>query len=287
MHPADPFPRRTATPGRLAPWLLELARTLPGLIDSYLPGRGLDGPTRERLMLAVTEVNGCRYCAWIHGPWQDLLGDSSSTDLTETMETWARACAEAGHPVEPGPLADRLPGGALQAARATVAQIQIANLVGNTVDGLLARVTRKRSLDPVAAAGELILVAAALPIAVPMVAAGAALRFAGRVVPPMPVPTTPASGEANLLAHLLAEALPRLLRHGAARLAVIGAPMEVAVGVQAGRTEATVRVGRGRLAVENGIAPDSLVVLGGDVDALLRLATGDFSHLSDLRLRPS
>jgi hypothetical protein len=130
-------------------------------------------------------------------------------------------------------------------------------------------------------------VAAALPIAIPMVALGAAFRLVGRVVPPMPVPSTPPAGEANLLAHLLAEALPRLLRHGAARLAVIGAPIEVAIGLQAGRTEATVRVGRGRLGVENGISNDALVVLGGDVDALLRLATGDFSHLADLRLRPS
>ena len=40
----DPFPRRTATPARLAPWLIEVGRTLPGLLRSYLPGRALDPP---------------------------------------------------------------------------------------------------------------------------------------------------------------------------------------------------------------------------------------------------
>lgn len=29
-------------------------------------GRSLSPGTRERLMLAVTEVNGCRYCSWVH-----------------------------------------------------------------------------------------------------------------------------------------------------------------------------------------------------------------------------
>jgi len=38
--------------------------------------------------------------------------------------------------------------------RATVAQIEVANLVGNTVDGMLARLTRKRPLAPIAFARE-------------------------------------------------------------------------------------------------------------------------------------
>ena len=32
MDRRDPFPRRTATPARLLPWIAELAKTLPGLV---------------------------------------------------------------------------------------------------------------------------------------------------------------------------------------------------------------------------------------------------------------
>src|SRR5581483_1643257 len=47
-------------------------------------------------------------------------------------------------------LRDVLPEAALSAVRATVAQIEVSNLVGNTVDGMLARLTRKRPMAPVA-----------------------------------------------------------------------------------------------------------------------------------------
>ena len=35
MDRDDPFPRRTATPGRVLPWLVELIRTAPGLAATY------------------------------------------------------------------------------------------------------------------------------------------------------------------------------------------------------------------------------------------------------------
>src|SRR5437868_14820177 len=108
MNRRDPFPRRTATPARLAPWLVEVGRTLPGLMRSYLPGQALDARTRERLILAVTEVNGCRYCAWIHGSWQDFLGEAAVHDAEEALLAYARACAEAGRPLDPEPPSARL-----------------------------------------------------------------------------------------------------------------------------------------------------------------------------------
>src|SRR5436309_8792645 len=181
MERCDPFPRWTATLARLAPWLFEVGRTFPGLVRSYLPGQTLDPRTRERVILAVTEVNGCRYCAWIHGSWQDFLGENSLVDADEALLTYARACAEAGRPLDPAPLADVLPPDVVASVRATVAQIEVSNLVGNTVDGLIARLTRKRPLDPVNAAGEAAVVAAAVPLALPMLAAGAALRTAARL----------------------------------------------------------------------------------------------------------
>ena len=286
MDRSDPFPRRTATPGRLLPWIVELGKTLPGLVRSYLPGQALDPRTRERVILAVTEVNGCRYCAWIHGSWQDFLGENSLVDADEALLTYARACAEAGRPLDPAPLADVLSADAVASVRATVAQIEVSNLVGNTVDGLIARLTRKRPLDPVNAAGEAAVVAAAVPLALPMLAAGAALRAASRLAPPVPAAQMPPAGEANLLVHLLAQLAPTLLANAALRTAVLGSPVVLVVGLKAGRTTATVRAGRGRLALDNGISPDVVMVVEGDVEPLLRLASGQvLQEARNLRIR--
>jgi len=288
MDQRDPFPRRTADPFLLAPWLVELARTAGGLARSYLPGSPIDARTRERVILAVTEVNGCRYCAWIHGSWAAYLGDpvEGPADAEEALLAYARACAEAGKPLDPSPLADVLPAEALGAVRATVAQIEVSNLVGNTVDGLLARLTRKRPLDPLRAAGEVATVVAALPLAVPLLALGATLRAIDGLAPPVPEVQTPPAGEANLLAHLLATTVPAYLANAGVRLAVLRLPVALSIGMRAGRTSATVRIGRGAVEVVNGIAPDAIVVLEGEVEPLLQLATGSLvRELSTLRLK--
>jgi AhpD family alkylhydroperoxidase len=282
----DPFPRRTATLPALAPWVGELARTLPGLLRSYRGG--IDARTRERVILAVTEVNGCRYCAWIHGAWQDYLGERGAADVEDALLAYARACAEAGAPLDPAPLREYLPDDAVQAVRATVAQIEVSNLVGNTVDGLLARATRMRPLDPAAAARELGVVGVALPVAAPLLALAGAMRAVHRLAPPVPAVETPPAGEANLLVHLLAEATPTLLANSLLRLLVLRAPVRVAVALRAGRTAATVRLQRGRVTLENGVAADALAVVEGDVEPLLRLASGSLlAELGRLRLRPN
>ena len=83
-----------------------------GIGDRKLRGLAKDGPIfvalnempkddevpKFAVILAVTEVNGCRYCAWIHGSWQDFLGENSLVDADEALLTYARACAEAGYP---------------------------------------------------------------------------------------------------------------------------------------------------------------------------------------------
>jgi len=286
MDQRDPFPRRTATPGLLAPWLAELVRTLPGLIASYVPGGALDSRSRERIIMAVTEVNGCRYCAWIHGSWQDFLGELDPLEAEEAVLAYARACAEAGRPLPPDDLRGVLPSDAVRSVRATVAQIEVSNLVGNTVDGVLARLTRKRPLAPIELTREVATVGAALPLAVPLLGAGSVLRLVSRAAPAMPEIDMPSPGEANLLVHLLASAAPTYLANAAIRLAVLGMPFSIAVGVRAGRTGATVRLGRGELALENGIAPDVIVVIEGEVEPLLQLATGSLvRELRSIRIR--
>jgi AhpD family alkylhydroperoxidase len=288
MDRRDPFPRRTATPGRLVPWLGELALRLPGLVAAYTRPSALDARSRERVILAVTEVNGCRYCAWIHGNWADFLGEGvSRRDAEDAVLAYARACAEAGRPLDPAPLREHgLSAASVQAVQATVAQIEVSNLVGNTVDGLLARLTRKRPLEPLTAVQELAVVGAAVPLAVPMLAAGAGLRALDRLAPPLPEIRMPSKGEANLLVHLLAAAIPTYLANAAVRLGVLGMPFEVALGLKAGRTTATVRVGRRGVGLENGLSDDVLFVVEGEVEPLLRIASGDvIGELRKLRLR--
>jgi len=285
----DPFPRRTATPALLLPWLSEVLTTLPSLARSYTPAAPLDARLREQIILAVTEVNGCRYCAWIHGSWQEFLGDSiNERDAADVLLAYARACADAGRPLPTDDLAAVLPAEAVRAVRATVAQIEVSNLVGNTVDGMLARLTRKRPLAPLAFAREAATVAVSLPIAVPLLSAAGAMKLVARVAPPMPNVDMPAAGEANLLVHLLATAAPVYLSNAVVRLATLGVPRPIAIGVRSGRTAATIRVGRGVLAIENGIGRDTVVVVEGEVEVLLQTATGSIvRELGGIRLRPS
>jgi alkylhydroperoxidase family enzyme len=286
VMPRDPFPRRTATLPALVPWIAELGRTLPGLVRSYRGG--VDPRARERVILAVTEVNGCRYCAWIHGSWQDYLGDRGLADAEDALVAYARACADAGVPVDPAPLRDHLPPQAVEAVRATVAQIEVSNLVGNTVDGLLARATRMRPFDPINAARELAVVGAAVPIALPLLTLAGAMRAVHRLAPPVPEVEMPPAGEANLLVHLLAEATPTLLANALVRLLVLRAPIRLTLALRAGRTTATIRLRNGHVALENGVASDANAVVEGDVGPLLRLASGSlFAELTRLRLRPN
>jgi AhpD family alkylhydroperoxidase len=283
----DPFARRTADPATLVPWLAELVRTLPALARSYLPGAPIDARSREQVILAVTEVNGCRYCAWIHGSWADYLGElDDPAEVLDVLLAHARASAEAGAPLDPTPLLEVLPPELVAGLRATVAQIEVANLVGNTVDGLLARATRRRPLDPPKALAELATVAVALPIAVPMLAVGGAMRALRRVAPEVPAVDMPAPGEANLLVHLLARAVPAYLANAGVRLALLNLPAPVVLGITAGRTSATVRVGRGAIVLENGIQPDAALVVEGDVEPLLQVATGHLvREIGSLRVK--
>jgi hypothetical protein len=238
--------------------------------------------------MAVTEVNGCRYCAWIHGSWQNFLGDADEVAAEDALLVYARACADAGRPLPPGVLADVLPPAALASVRATVAQIEVANLIGNTVDGLLARLTRKRPFQPLDAAAELATVAAALPLAVPLLGLAAAMRAVDRLAPPLPEIEMPPAGEANLLVHLLAEALPTYLAVAPVRVALLRLPVQVAVALRAGRTAATIRIGRERVVVENGVAADALMVVEGEAGPLLRLASGALlEELGHVRVRRS
>ncbi|HEX4822247.1 MAG TPA: hypothetical protein VFV00_18720 [Acidimicrobiales bacterium] len=276
------------TPRRLLPWMLELSATLPALVRSYLPGAPIDPHVREEIILAVADVNGCRYCAWIHGSWRAFLGDGPHDDIEQVLLTHARACAEAGRPLPLDELSAVLPPAALRGVRATVAQVGVASFVGNTFDRLRSRATGRTTREPIGFTRDAITVAAALPVAVPMFATAAAMRLATRVAPPIPEIDVPDGDDANLLVHLLVTVAPVYLSNAVVRLASLGLPRPIAVGVRSGRTAATIRVGRGTLSIENGIGRDTVVVVEGEVEALLQTATGSIvRELGGIRIRPS
>ena len=114
------------------------------------------------------------------------------------------------------------------------------------------------------------------------------MRLATRVAPPLPEIEMPDGDDANLLVHVLAIVAPAYLSNALVRIAVVGAPRSIAVGVRSGRAAATVRLGRGRLALENGISSDTVLVVEGEVESLLHTVTGSIvRELGGIRLRPS
>jgi hypothetical protein len=270
----DWFWRPTATAERMAPWLTELRDTAGGLLDAFRPGHPSLAPaSREQIALTVTEVNGSRLAGWIHESWRDFLGDPESDDALPMLVEFAREAALAGHPVDDGPLTEHLGPDAVRAVRATVAVAEITSLVGNTADGLWRRLTFRRPLDPGATLRDAAVVAVALPLAAPMFLAAGAMRLATMAAPPMPEVHRPDDDDANLVVHLLAEAVPAILSNALVRATVLRLPSPLVIGVRADDACATVHVSRGRIDLANDLDPDASVVVDGGLELLLDIAT--------------
>jgi hypothetical protein len=228
------------------------------LVRAYVPNGPLPARQRERIIVAVSEVNGCRSTAWIHGAWRTFLGDTGDAEAEEAVLGYARACARAGRPLPVEVLEPALPAASLGAVRATVAHAEVTSTVW------------------------------AAPVVVPLFATAAAMRAATLLAPPIPDIVMPDDDDANLLVHLLAQGLRVYLANAAVRLCLLRLPVTVNVGVRSGRTAATVRVGRGHVVLENDIADDVMAVVEGEVEPLLQLATGSIvRELRTIRIRPS
>jgi AhpD family alkylhydroperoxidase len=155
-----PFPRRHYR-DPVAPladlwWVLCRLGRARGVVRGVRLGHAL----RERLMLAVTEVNGCRYCAWVHArealraglPQAEvaqLLGGELAHAPSEEQpallyaQHWAEADARPT-PDAQARLAEVY--GEDRAADIEVALrlIRIGNLWGNTLDWVLHGLSRGR-----------------------------------------------------------------------------------------------------------------------------------------------
>jgi hypothetical protein len=279
----SPLPRTNDAPAgwQLTTWLAELLSVPVGLVDAYLPaGRGVSARTREQLIVAVAEVNGNRYTAWVHGSWVDLLGPRELDEALVPLFEYAKACAQAGVPLDTTVLEAAYPAALVRSLRATVAQAELSSLVGSSIAELGARVTARRrwSLGDVVQSASTL--AFAVPIAVPTVIAAAGMRTIARLAPSLPTIQLPPDDEANLVVHLLAEAAPTYLGHAFIRTGLLYSPMSLAIAFRMDGTAATIRIGRGRVAVDNGVQPDALLVVDGGIEPLLQTVTS--SILRDL-----
>jgi AhpD family alkylhydroperoxidase len=155
-----PFSRRTY---RSLPEALSDIRAIVGRRQQIRPlmkGETLSTAFRERLMLAVTEVNECRYCAYYHAK-QALVEGLSEEELRALAEgdfgqspreehaalLYAQHWAEANG--RPDPAAqDRLrelyEPSVAEAIELALQIIRVGNLMGNTWDAMLYRLSAGR-----------------------------------------------------------------------------------------------------------------------------------------------
>lgn len=153
--PARPAPFRRRHYHSLAELGADLRRLLA------LRGAGMIAPApRERLMLTVTAVNRCRYCAAYHAQAARLSGlsaeevalllEGSARDAPEheiPALNYARRWAEAAGNPEPelrAQLAAHYGAERAAAIERMLALIWIGNLLGNTWDALLHRISGGR-----------------------------------------------------------------------------------------------------------------------------------------------
>jgi len=262
------------SPTRLGAWTAELLSVPGGLLAAYgVAPRTVDPRTREQLIVAVAEANGARSTAWVHGAWLEFLGARDPDDVLAPLFDYAAACARAGVPLDATTLEAAFPPELVRSVRATVAVAQLSSLVGGTADELWARL-RDRSVTPRDALGAGAVFGLTLPLVVPAWAFAGMVRVVTGLAPPLPAVDLPPPAEANLAVHLLAEALPSYLGHVLARTTIVWWPVPVAVAFRMEGTSATLRMGRGRLAITNGVEPDAVAVLDGGVEPLLQLAAG-------------
>lgn len=255
-----------------AAWAVEGIVTAPAGLRTLVPGAPVPAALREDVLVATARAEGAAGVAWVHSEWRAYAGTTPDGDVRLALAAHAERCARAGRPVPPDELAEVLPERAVRGVRAVVARGRVeAEVEARTRRVLVALRDRRPTADLVV---DLPLAAVGLAAAAPALATGIALGAVARVAPSVPEVAGADDPEVGLLGALAAEAVPVLLGNAVVRAVVLGSPVVIAVGLRSGGQGATVRVGRGRAEVADGVAPDVLVVLQGDVEPLVRLATG-------------
>jgi len=145
--------RKFDGPGHLARDLLELAKR-PRVMAKVVTGRGaLDAKLREKVMLVVTSVNDCRYCAFFHtllalkeghsyGEVRELLAGEIEDVNEEEREALLYAQHWAARRGDPDPearqrLVEVYGEEKTLALEGAIRAIMFGNYVGNTFDAAL------------------------------------------------------------------------------------------------------------------------------------------------------
>lgn len=173
------FSRRTLTLRGLVRIMVPVVRRARAVVRAVRHSR-LNGQLVERVMLAVTAVNGCRYCSWVHAraalhggiSWAEvraLLASQFAGVPSEEVPflAFAQHYAESReHPTRQARVTLLRTVGLARAGDLLVLLqlITIGNLVGNTLDGFASRLQGRPPAGG-SPAFELLLYALALPIA--------------------------------------------------------------------------------------------------------------------------
>lgn len=201
-HDAHDFPRRTFSLWRFWASLAWIVAHLPRVARVHSGSRVSTLALREAIWLAVTEVNGCRYCAYVHAsmasgsgltdPEVQLLlstGDpravasvASLSPAEQHLVAWSKTWADARRThAAPPPLGEDAPlrGQDLDGLLRTV---EFGNLSGNTLDSLLHRVRHpRRLLQPLGLASDLVVGLLVALFGWPAVVAAALRRLTRRL----------------------------------------------------------------------------------------------------------
>jgi AhpD family alkylhydroperoxidase len=126
-------------------------------MKALMRGESIDASFRERLMLAVTAVNGCRYCSYAHAR-QALAEGIHSAEVRALQDgriegspgeelpglLYAQHWAETGGRADPAArerILEEYGADAVDAIELALRTIQMGNLVGNTMDYALYRLS--------------------------------------------------------------------------------------------------------------------------------------------------
>lgn len=266
-------------------WFGALVPRLGTVVRCHLPGAPLDARRRELVSAVVAGASGSAGLARLHADWHDLLGPAELTEVDDEILSWVVAAVAEAPVLDLGSLPDDVPAATRRAVGALVAHGVVSAVTAQRLGSLADRLGGRAPFDPRAALGDLAACAVGLPVTVPPAALAALLGALGRLAPP----AAPVEVEAdpNLLAQLLADVLPTWLGSAWGRSLVAGLPVEVPVAVRAGASGATVRLGRGRVQVVNGVADDVWALFDGEIDALVRAGSHTLSReLRAARPRP-
>jgi hypothetical protein len=224
----------------------------------------------------VAGAAGSPALARLHAGWHDVLGPAELDEVDDELLAWVADAVARAPKLDPASLPVSVAPEVRRAVVALVAHGVVAAATVERAGSFVDRVTGRRPRDPRQAMGDLASVAVGLPLTVPSAVLGTAVGVLGRLAPaaaPIEV-----DGDPNLLVQLLAEILPTWLGSAWGRTLVARLPVEVPVAVRSGLTGATVRVGRGRVRVLNGVTDDVWALFDGEIDALLRAGSQSLSR---------